>query len=257
MPSMFVSHGSPMVVLETGPYQQALAAFGKRTRPAAIVVISAHWGTTTEVEIASAERHHLIYDFGGFPPALYRLQYNVTGAPELAERIAQQLQPGRWQAHLNPARGLDHGVWVPLRLMYPGADIPTVEVSVPLSLSPEQLFSLGQCLAPLTGEGVLILGSGGIVHNLFLFRGGPREQRPEPWAVEFDTWFKISLESGDIGGLLQYSQRAPHARLAVPTFEHFAPVFVTLGAAHRPATVEHIYEGFEYGHLSMRSFALA
>lgn len=257
MPVAFVSHGSPMVAIETGPYQEALERFGREPRPEAVVVISAHWESGDAVRIASAAKHHLVYDFGGFPKELYTLQYGAAGAPELAQRIDGMLRDAGVPSELDPARGLDHGVWVPLRRIYPQADVPVVELSIPGTRSPAELFRIGELLSPLRSEGVLILGSGGIVHNLKRLDWRHREGPAEGWALDFDRWFAAKLEAWDIDGLARYQQSAPSAALAVPTTEHFHPVFVVLGAAGKQGRVECIYEGFEYGTLSMRSFAVA
>ncbi len=256
-PAVFVSHGSPMVAVERGPFQDALAAFGRRVRPQAIVAVSAHWGSSTSVLISAADGYETIHDFGGFPPALYELTYSPPGSPDLAQRIAGLLQSDGWKTEITTTRGLDHGVWIPLRLMYPHADIPVVQLSVPLDLTPQQLYDLGKSLQPLRSENILIFGSGGIVHNLRLFRGGPVDQPVEPWVKEFDDWFKAKLEQHEIAALIRYRELAPHAEMAVPTFEHFAPVFIVLGAASGSEKTASIFEGFQYGALSMRSFAIA
>jgi len=232
-----------------------LRQFGREHRPRAIVVFSAHWDTGTEIRIGSAARHPLIYDFGGFPKALYELEYAAPGDAALAARIEAMIREAGFAPTLDEARGLDHGVWVPLRLMYPEADTPTVEVSLPTSMEPEALYRIGGALAPLRREGVLILGSGGIVHNLALLDWRHRDRPPEPWAEAFDAWFQSRLEARATGELFRYAD-APHAALAVPTNEHFVPVFAALGAAQVSFRVEPIFEGFQYGTLSMRSFAL-
>jgi len=256
MPAVFVSHGSPMVALQYGPYQEALAEFGRTVKPRAIVAISAHWGSGTSISITGNERHATIHDFGGFPAALYELTYDAPGSPELAARIADLLRAGGWNAEVTQDRGLDHGVWIPLRLMYPAADIPVVELSIPLQFSPEELYKLGEALAPLRREGVLILGSGGIVHNLQMVRFEDIDHPVEAWAEEFDSWFRDAMQLNNLRDLFDFAKAAPHARLAVPTFEHFAPVFPVLGAG-KSGTASTIYEGFEHGNLSMRSFAIA
>ena len=257
MPVAFVSHGSPMVAIETGPYQEALGRFGREHRPGAIVVISAHWDSGDTVRITSAAKHHLIYDFGGFPGELYELTYPAVGSPELAQRIDGLLRDADVPSEQDAARGLDHGVWIPLRLMYSKADVPVVELSIPGARSPAELFRIGALLSPLRSDGVLILGSGGIVHNLKRLDWRHRDAPPEAWALDFDRWFAAKLEAWDTDGLLLYQQTAPSAALAVPTNEHFHPAFVVLGAAHQQDRIEWIYEGLQYGTLSMRSFAVA
>jgi 4,5-DOPA dioxygenase extradiol len=256
-PAVFISHGSPSVAIEHGSYQDALAAFGRRVQPDAIVVISAHSSSSNAISVSAAEQYHAVHDFGGFPHALYELTYSPTGLPTLAKRVSFLLKEQGWSAQLIENDGLDHGVWIPLRLMYPEAGIPAISLAVPPHFSPQQLYKLGQMLAPLRTENVMVLGSGGIVHNLGMFRGGPPEQPVTPWAMEFDDWFQRKLEGHDIASLLRYQELAPNSELAVPTFDHFAPVFPVLGAAAAYSHVETIFEGFRYGSISMRSFAIA
>ncbi|MHB1022623.1 MAG: DODA-type extradiol aromatic ring-opening family dioxygenase [Acidobacteriaceae bacterium] len=262
MPSIFLSHGSPMTAIESGPYQDALARFGREHRPTAIVVVSGHWEMIGPIRITSAQQNTQLYDFGGFPRALYALQYTPPGSPMLAARIADTLQTAGTAAVLDRVRPLDHGVWVPLRWMYPQADVPVVQISLPTSLSPAELYKIGQLLGPLRKEGVLVVGSGGVVHNLrrLNFQGG-KDAPVEPWAAAFDTWIAEKLSARDYDALLNFSTRAPHAGWAVPTPDHFLPIFITLGAAEwadQPydVKIESIYEGFEYGSLSMQCFAL-
>jgi 4,5-DOPA dioxygenase extradiol len=257
MPVVFISHGSPMVAVQRGPYQDALAEFGREVRPSAIVAISAHWGSSIAVAINGSARHTTTHDFGGFPPALYELTYNPPGSPQLAKRIAGLLHGSNWEANITTGRGLDHGVWIPLRLIYPAADIPVVELSVPLQSTPEDLFRIGNALAPLRREGVLILGSGGVVHNLRLVHFEDVNHAVDPWAEQFDRWFADAVEQKKLEELFDFRNAAPHAELAVPTFEHFAPVFVVLGATSSADNVSTLYQGFEHGNISMRSFAMA
>jgi len=256
LPSVFVSHGSPMVALEAGPYQDALAQFGRSVRPCAIVAISAHWGSDETISVTGVKRNTTIHDFGGFPAPLYELTYNAPGDPELASDIVGLLQENGFHAATTAHRGLDHGTRIPLRLMYPEADIPVVAMSVPLQRSPKEPYKIGQALAPLRQQGVMILGSGGIVHNLRLVHFADPQAQVERWAAEFDRWFRDAVEQNKLADLLSYEHAGPHAQLAVPTFEHFAPVFVVLGAASDPKEVTTTYEGFEHGNISMRSFAL-
>lgn len=255
MPAVFISHGSPMVAVQSGRYQDALAAFGRNVRPRAIVAISAHWSSRTTIEITGAKQHSTIHDFGGFPAALYEITYDVPGSPELAKQIADLLGAGGWNAEITKDRGLDHGVWIPLGLMYPEANIPVVAMSVPLQFTPEELYKVGEALAPLRREGALILGSGGIVHNLRLVNFADPHAPVDEWAAQFDTWFRITVEEQKLDQLFVFANTAPHARRAVPTFEHFAPVFPVLGAGGKNSTITTIYEGFEHGNISMRSFA--
>jgi 4,5-DOPA dioxygenase extradiol len=254
--ALFVSHGSPMTALDPGPYGKALAAFGESVQPEAIVVISAHW-QEAGIRIASGAKPELIYDFGGFPRELYELKYEAPGSPELAAEIAAELGRAGFDAVLDDRRGWDHGVWVPLRLMFPEARIPVVEVSLPMAWSPEELYRLGQTLGGLREKGVLILGSGGIVHNLRLMNWADKDAPEDAWAREFQGWVRDAVARRDLAALFAYEKLAPHVKRAVPTTEHFAPLFPVLGAAGDYAQGVPIFEGVEHGNMSMYSFQLA
>jgi 4,5-DOPA dioxygenase extradiol len=255
MPAVFVSHGSPMTALDRGPYAEALAAFGKRVEPSAIVVISAHW-QEPGIRIASGAKPELIYDFGGFPQELYELRYDAPGAPELAAEVKAELDRAGFAASLDERRGWDHGVWVPLRLMFPQARIPVVAISLPYRQSPEELYRVGKAIGPLRERGALILGSGGIVHNLRLMNWAEKDAAAEMWALEFQNWVRNAIEKHDLAALFSYEQRAPHAKRAAPTAEHFVPLFPVLGAAGEQARLTPVYEGVEYGNMSMFTFEL-
>jgi len=227
----------------------ALKKFGDAHSDArGIVIVSAHWQVRGQIRATAWEHAPLVYDFGGFPDDLYRITYPAPGAPHLAARI-----PG---AAPEPRRGLDHGAWVPLRLAWPEAKIPVVQVSLPVG-EPADVFALGRTLRPLRDEGVMVIGSGGIVHNLGLVHSSEKNSGVDPWAAEFDRWVAARLGSQDTKSLFDYRSAAPEAELAVPTPEHFDPIFVTLGAAWPEESLEPIYEGFHYGNLSMRSFAFS
>ena len=258
VPVLFVSHGSPMVALEEDDYTRALGACARRIpRPGAIVVVSAHWQAPRPVRVATSPAPPTIHDFYGFPPELYALRYAPPGAPGLASAIIERLRQAGIEAEADPRRGLDHGAWVPLRFLYPGADVPVVAVSLPAPASPRDLLALGRALAPLRSAGILVLGSGGIVHNL-----GRLDRRGEfapvtAWARAFDDWVRDRLDAGDVDAIAAYERLAPHVSLAVPTSEHFDPLLVTLGAAAGDGRVRDVYAGFRYGSLSMRSFTLS
>lgn len=254
-PAVFVSHGSPITALDSGAYGRALLEFGRRTPARAAVVITGHWEAGPPVRLSSAANPAMIYDFYGFPPELYAVRYPAPGDPELAQRLVTMLQNAGVDATADPKRGYDHGTWVPLRHIYPDAQVPLVQLSLPDIRDPGSLFAIGRALEPLRREGILILGSGGITHNLFLPRpasDGP----PQPWAAAFDGWIQEKLAAGDSESLLRYEELAPNPRIAVPTSEHFDPLFVVLGAAGPDYRVETIYEGFQMTHFSMRSFSL-
>ena len=257
MPVVFISHGSPMVAVEKDAYTAALRRMGETLPlPQAIVVVSAHWETSAPVRVTLAEKPETIHDFGGFPDDLYQLRYPSAGHPTLAKEILSLLNAGGIKAVGDEQRGLDHGAWVPLRHAYPGAEIPVLEVTLPMPRSPSTLLPIGQALAPLRKQGVLLIGSGGVVHNLRRVRFADKNAPVEPWAKSFDDWVRGRLESGDVASLVDYQGQAPGSSEAVPTTEHFDPLFVVLGAAGKGAAIQDLYEGFHYGNLSMRSFAL-
>jgi 4,5-DOPA dioxygenase extradiol len=255
---LFVSHGAPSAALDDDAYTRALGAWARgRQLPRAIVVVSAHAEARGPVRVNAGREPALIYDFHGFPAPLYDLRYPAPGAPDLAREVAEAFAGADLEPVVDAQRGWDHGVWVPLRILYPAADVPVVEVSLPVPRTPERLLDMGRALAPLREKGVLLFGSGGIVHNLHRLRwddaGGP----PEPWAAAFGAWVEERVEARDLEALVAYAARAPHADLAVPTSEHFDPLFFVLGARDDRDRVESIFEGFRYGTLSLRSFALA
>jgi 4,5-DOPA dioxygenase extradiol len=255
-PALFVSHGAPTVALEEGGLRTALAAFaGRIPPPRAVAVVSAHWVARREIGITSAARHRVMHDFAGFPRALYDIDWPAPGAPDVAARAAALLESAGFRARLDPARRLDHGVWIPLRFAWPAADVPVVQIALP-DADPPVLARMGAALAALREEGVLLVGSGGIVHNLSRVRLREGEEPPDPWAVRFDAWCAARIEALDVHGLARWREDAPDAALAQPTAEHLSPIFVVLGAAVRGDRPETLHEGIRHGNLSMRSFAL-
>ena len=254
-PVLFVSHGAPTVALEHGGLELALRDFAASVgRPRGILVVSAHWTARRALGITSAPHHRLIYDFGGFPEELYRLEWPAPGAPDLAARAAALLDAAAFHAGLDPLRGLDHGAWIPLRLAWPAADVPVVQVALPAT-DPDDLLRLGAALRPLRDEGILLVASGGIVHNLARVRFGDAGE-PDPWAVRFDAWVRDRVAALDVAGLARWQDDAPEGFLAQPTPEHLDPLFVALGARADDDRPDMIHEGIVHGNLSMRSFAL-
>lgn len=252
MPTIFVSHGAPTLIIEDVPARAFLASLGKvLPRPKAIVAVSAHWDTDVPA-VSLARRPGTIHDFYGFPEALYRLHYDAPGAPELAERVARLTGA----AH-DPHRGLDHGAWVPAMLGWPEADIPIFQLSVQPQESPAHHIALGRKLATLREEGVLVMGSGSATHNLRALVRGSGDQEPEPWAQAFDGWLAETLEKGDEAALADYRAQAPYAREAHPTDEHFLPLHVAYGAAGEGAHGRALHRSFTLGNLSMASYAFA
>lgn len=251
-PSLFVSHGAPTYALEPGLAGPGLAALGRSLpRPAAVLVVSPHW-STREPRVTTSARPRTIHDFGGFDPALYDITYPAAGHPMLAARTVEVLRAAGWAAAADAERGLDHGAWVPLSHLYPRAEVPVFQVSMPARLDARMAFDLGRALAPLAEQGVFIVGSGSLTHNLYEFRTG--HGRDEAYAAEFAHWIRDAVVDGDHDRLLLALEIAPHARRAHPTAEHYLPLLVAAGAAARalPATV--LEGGISHGVLSMDSF---
>jgi 4,5-DOPA dioxygenase extradiol len=255
-PVLFVSHGAPTAALEDNPWTRALADFGRRHRPAAVAVVSAHWEERQPVRVGSTERNETLHDFGGFAAELYAIRYPAPGDPWLAANIASRLEKSGIPAQVEPDRPLDHGAWVPLRFLFPDADVPVVEVSLPRPRHPELVSRMGAVLSPLRDDGVLLLGSGGGVHNLSAVALGERNAPSESWALEFDRWLADRVAARDLPALLAWRERAPHAALAHPTPEHLDPLLFAAGASRGDDRVEVLHEGIEYRTLSTRTFAL-
>ena len=252
LPSLFVSHGAPTFAIEPGLAGPKLTALGQALpRPRAVLVVSPHW-MTPNPRVGLASRPQTIHDFGGFDPSLYKIVYPVDGHPELAQRALDVLGDAGWAPQADERRGLDHGAWVPLRHLYPAADVPAFQVSLPSRLDSDGAWALGAALAPLAEEGVLIVGSGSLTHNLGEFRLGP--SRPQAYAAEFAAWVRDAVVRGDSARLRQTLAQAPHASRAHPTTEHFLPLLVAAGAAASalPATV--IEGGIVHGVLSMDDY---
>lgn len=258
MPAVYLSHGAPPLA-DDARWTAELAAWSAALpTPQAILVVSAHW-ESAPLTIGATTTVPLVYDFWGFPESYYSVRYDAPGAPGLAADVRRLLSgPGLGTADA-PERGLDHGAYVPLVEMYPAADVPTLQVSMP-TLNPQALFDVGRRLAPLRDEGVLIMGSGFTTHNLSLIDlGGPSDAPPPAWSAEFDAWVDEALAARDIDAVLDFGGKAPAAMLAHPRTEHFAPLFVTLGATYGdgdPTSAVSTVDGFWYG-LSKRSWQLS
>jgi 4,5-DOPA dioxygenase extradiol len=224
MPVIFAAHGAP-VLLDDAVWMAELAVWARAMpAPRSILMVSAHW-EQRPATLGATQPAPLVYDFSGFPPRYYQTRYAAPGAPELAARVRALLTGRAIAVGDDPGRGLDHGAYVPLVAMYPAADVPVVQLSLP-ALDTRELFALGEALAPLRDEGVLIFGSGFLTHNMqYAFRPGVPQ-----WALDFDAWTAASLAQFDVDALLDFGTRAPAARLALPTWEHFAPVLVAAGA---------------------------
>ncbi len=249
MPSIFLAHGSPMLLDDGGWVAELHAWAGAMPRPKSVLMISAHW-VDKPVTLGAKKTVPLVYDFYGFEKRHYQVQYPAPGAPALAERVRALLS--KQTVADDDARGLDHGAYVPLVAMYPAADVPVLQMSIP-TLDAATLVQLGRALAPLREEGVLIVGSGFLTHNMraFDFAEGAK---PPSWASEFDEWSRVTLEKRDVDALAKYRERAPGVRYALPTHEHFVPVAVAMGASiDSTESVRFPITGFMAGSFTRRS----
>jgi 4,5-DOPA dioxygenase extradiol len=246
MPVGFVGHGAPTLALEAG---EDLRRWRRELpEPSAILVVSAHW-QDAPITLSATRPTELVYDFYGFPRALYQVRHDAPPAPELASKVEGLLLG---QETARSSRGLDHGAWVPLRHLDPEAQVPVLQLSMPATATPKELVDLGASLQPLRDEGVWILCSGNLVHNLRQISFDPA---PAPsWAVEFDAWVEECLSRGDVDALCDHRQRGPGSRMAHPTDEHYRPLLVALGASGSDLRrVRYPIAGFEYGSISRRA----
>lgn len=258
LPSLFISHGAPTLAIDDSPAHRFLLELGATLpRPKAILVASAHWESMGGPAVSLAPQPETIHDFGGFPAELYEIHYPAPGAPELAGAAATLLEQAGMSVKRSAARGLDHGAWVPLRLMYPQADIPVAQISVVRGASPAVHRRMGEALAGLREEGVLIVGSGGLTHNLYEFRGHSIAAEVPSWVSEFDEWMKARLDGNEYQALLDYRARAPHAARNHPSEEHLLPLFVAMGAAGAVPRAERLHASYEYGVLAMDIYAFS
>jgi 4,5-DOPA dioxygenase extradiol len=258
MPTLFVSHGSPMFALEPGQAGPTLTQLGRELpRPEAIAVISPHWMTRGAAVCIAAEPE-TIHDFGGFDPRLYSMQYPAPGSIKYAQTAIDLLASTGYPVMSTDRWGLDHGAWVPLMYLYPQADVPVFQISLPAGMSLAQALAFGQALSGLREQGVLLIGSGSLTHNLSEFRGGRVMDAPiSPYVAEFAQWVEQSVASGDAQRLVRTFDLAPHAHRAHPTDEHYQPLLVAAGAAMQAEgkmSGQRIDGGYAYGILSMDSY---
>jgi|SRR5438105_3971273 len=252
LPSVFISHGSPMHAIQAGEAGLAWAALGKRLgKPRAIVIASAHWETSVPM-LTGAARPDTIHDFSGFPEPLYKIRYTAPGAPQIASRAQALLKRAGFTAAIDGARGLDHGAWAPLLYMYPDADVPVVQISLQPELGTRHHLALGRALRPLEEDNVLVIGSGHMTHNLRDWARG--QGKPEPYAREFADWVRERLETHDADTLADYRTRSPHGVRAHPSDEHFLPLFIALGAAREDYKPERILKQIDSGVLAMDAY---
>ncbi len=251
-PLFFISHGAPTFALEPGKLGPQLKALGAQLEGLrAVLVVSPHW-QTRGVEVSNTEAPETIYDFGGFPSALYALKYPAAGATDIAEQTAKLLSEAGLATRLDARRGLDHGAWVPLYHLLPKAQLPVFQVSMPYDLTTEQAVQLGRALAPLRQQGVLIVASGSMTHNLGEFRQGTTQ--PAGYVQAFSNWVRTAVLANALQAMIRYRAEAPHAVRAHPSEEHFLPLLVALGAQLEGDTARLIDGSIEHGMLSMDSF---
>ena len=253
----FISHGSPMWALSPGRTAPALRQWAiDQARPSAILVISPHWMTREGVAVMTTAAPQTWHDFGGFPDALYALQYPAPGAPDFGRRaldlIREATTPLGWLTAADPDRPFDHGAWVPLRYMYPEADLPVFQVSLPAHASPDELMRLGECLRPLRDEGVLILATGSMTHNLIERN---RSGVDLSYVSVFARWVRQAIETGDRQAMLDWKQRAPFALRAHPSDDHFVPLFIAMGASWPDETPQWLSDEIQFDFLAMDAVA--
>ncbi len=254
-PALFLSHGSPMMALTDSPARDFLRGLGREIgRPSAILVASAHW-ETREPAFNAVARNATIHDFYGFPPELFAMRYEPPGAPDLARKAAALVSAAGLDSAIDPARGLDHGAWVPLVLMYPAADIPVVQVSIQPNLDPAHHLRLGRALAPLREENVLVIGSGSFTHNLSRLRRGAVDAPQPPDGPAFADGCDTASTEGRTDDLLAYRTLAPYAVQQHPTDEHLLPLYVALGAGGEQTVPERLHSAAMYASLRMDAYA--
>lgn len=258
-PTLFVSHGAPNMILHNVPARDFLSRYGAELgRPEAVLVVSAHFETSTPA-LTTDLKPKMIYDFNGFEQELYEMTYPAPGAPELAARAADLLDAAGLPAEPARNRGFDHGAWVPLKLLYPQADVPVVELSVQPRRDAEHHMRVGRAIAPLRRDGVLIIGSGVLTHNLAEMRRGEYEEDAlaPNWVIAFGDWMHEKIEGGAIDELVAYRDKAPHAERNHPSEEHILPLFTALGAAGVAAKGQRVHSSHSRGVLQMDAYAFA
>ena len=252
MPSLFIAHGAPLLAIENNDYTQFINELGKTLpKPKAVVLFSAHWEAPNQ-KVSLVEEYETIYDFGGFPEALYQIQYPAKGHLEITEEIKALFEKQGIPFEVDTKRGLDHGAWVVLRMLYPNVDIPVISMSVNQHLTPQQQYEIGKSLSALREKDVLIIGSGGTVHNLRAVGWHKDGKEIDQWAVDFDQWLENHLNNWDTESLFDYYSLAPNAEVAVPPYgkEHFIPLFYAMGAGDDAKQAKLLHRSYRYGNLS-------
>lgn len=260
-PSLFISHGAPMLLVEDSPARRYLSGLGKRVgTPKAILVVSAHHNSRGDsVAVTTSATPETVYDFTGFPEALYQITYPAPGDPELAALVISGLKAAGFAAVADAKRGFDHGAWVPLHLMYPDAGIPVIQISINMRKSPLWHYDLGRALAPLRREGILIIGSGGATHNLrAFFKGEYRLNAESPdWVTRFADWLAERIGVGDVPEVLNAVESGPDGHRNHPTMDHILPLFVAMGAGGERTKGIRMHKSSTYGVLAMDAYAFS
>ncbi|MEF2966711.1 class III extradiol ring-cleavage dioxygenase [Paenibacillus sp. M1] len=255
MPAYFLAHGAPSLVIEDHDYSRFLRQFASSlpVKPKGIVIFSAHWESAVQ-QVSSVETYETIYDFYGFPDEMYRMTYPAPGDAALSRQVSAMLDGAGIPNRPDTGRGLDHGAWAVLKLAFPGADIPVVALSVNRHLSNEQQYEIGKALGELRKKDILIIGSGGIVHNLRRMNWNAGLGHADSWAVEFDGWIRRTLEGWNTAELFRYSELAPHAGQAVPTSEHLVPLLIAMGSGDADRKARLLHQSYQWGSLSLSAW---
>ncbi|WP_392561914.1 class III extradiol ring-cleavage dioxygenase [Orbus sturtevantii] len=255
LPVLFITHGSPMLAIEAGKTGPLLTKLGERLKKLpikAVLVISAHWITRDNAMLTAAKNLTTIHDFGGFPKALYQLQYNAKGAPDIAKKIQSELSDEHIHVELDLIRGLDHGAWIPLQYLFPKADVPVIQLSIPWPMDAEQAINFGKCLKKLRNQGILITTSGSMTHNLYDV--GYDENQPLSYIKPFVDWVKNAVKNYDLNSMAHYRKLAPYAKEAHPTDEHFLPLIIALASSDEGELITELDGGITYQALAMNNY---
>ncbi|MFL0269580.1 DODA-type extradiol aromatic ring-opening family dioxygenase [Candidatus Clostridium radicumherbarum] len=250
--SLFVCHGGPTLAIEENDYTNFLKDLAKGMKPKTIVIFTAHFESEITTISSIENTYEMIYDFYGFPEELYSIKYNAKGSPEIADKIKDMLEENGIKSKLDRTRGLDHGSWDILKIMYPEANIPVVQVSVNPFLPMEKQYAIGKALRELGKEDILVIGSGSTVHNLRTVDWYAKETKS--WAIEFDNWLVDNVEQNNLKNLFNYQKLAPNAKMAIPREEHIAPMFIAMGSGEEGKLPKLLHRSYAYGTLSYICF---
>lgn len=252
LPALFIAHGAPLLAIENNEYTQFLHSLGKEMpKPKAIVLFSAHWESSVQ-KVSNVDEFETIYDFGGFPEALYRIKYPAKGNSAITKKVMELFAKQGVPFEMDTTRGLDHGAWIVLRMLYPKVDIPVISMSVNPQLTPEEQYKIGKSLSSLREKDILIIASGGTVHNLRALRMASDNGTVDQWAFDFDKWLEQQINNWNLESLFKYDILAPNAEYAVPSYgnEHFIPLFYAMGAADQEKSGKLLHRSYRYGNLS-------